>query len=77
MDWGDGTHRGSTPLTTTFNPSSTQVVFVGSAGVGKTCLIRRLFTDKFSPDTQSTIGALRHAVRLHCPDLQPSRPHAR
>ncbi|PNW78683.1 hypothetical protein CHLRE_09g386900v5 [Chlamydomonas reinhardtii] len=40
-----------------------KVVFVGSAGVGKTCLIRRLFTDKFSPDTQSTIGCDFHFKR--------------
>ncbi|GLC41957.1 hypothetical protein PLESTF_000104400 [Pleodorina starrii] len=40
-----------------------KVVFVGSAGVGKTCLIRRLFSDKFSPETQPTIGCDFHFKR--------------
>ncbi|KAG2496866.1 hypothetical protein HYH03_005267 [Edaphochlamys debaryana] len=40
-----------------------KVVFVGSAGVGKTCLIRRLFSDKFLADTQATIGCDFHFKR--------------
>ncbi|KAL6760469.1 RabC/Rab18 [Haematococcus lacustris] len=33
-----------------------KVIFVGAAGVGKTCLIERLFTNKFDSTTQPTIG---------------------
>ncbi|GFR46674.1 hypothetical protein Agub_g8289 [Astrephomene gubernaculifera] len=33
-----------------------KVIFVGSEGVGKTCLVRRLFSDKFDSETQPTIA---------------------
>ncbi len=33
-----------------------QVILVGAAGVGKTCLLERLFTDQFNAQSQPTIG---------------------
>ncbi|GIL62853.1 hypothetical protein Vafri_17071 [Volvox africanus] len=36
-----------------------KLVIVGSAGVGKTCLIRRLFTDQFHQETVATIERFR------------------
>ncbi len=33
-----------------------QVIFLGDAAVGKTCLIEKLFSDQFSLQTQPTIG---------------------
>ncbi|GIL62852.1 hypothetical protein Vafri_17071 [Volvox africanus] len=40
-----------------------KLVIVGSAGVGKTCLIRRLFTDQFHQETVATIGCAFHYKR--------------
>ncbi|KXZ54309.1 RABC1 protein [Gonium pectorale] len=40
-----------------------KVIFVGSAGVGKTCLVRRLFSDAFNPDTRATVGCDFHFKR--------------
>jgi Ras-related protein Rab-18 len=34
-----------------------KVIFVGSAGVGKTCLVHRVFHDRFDTASQPTIGA--------------------
>ncbi|GLI62554.1 hypothetical protein VaNZ11_005221, partial [Volvox africanus] len=45
-----------------------KLVFVGSAGVGKTCLIRRLFTNQISAETAATIGVqafASDASRVH------------
>eukprot|EP00199_Chlamydomonas_sp_CCMP681_P006023 CAMPEP_0119105578 /NCGR_PEP_ID=MMETSP1180-20130426/3498_1 /TAXON_ID=3052 ORGANISM="Chlamydomonas cf sp, Strain CCMP681" /NCGR_SAMPLE_ID=MMETSP1180 /ASSEMBLY_ACC=CAM_ASM_000741 /LENGTH=197 /DNA_ID=CAMNT_0007090659 /DNA_START=57 /DNA_END=647 /DNA_ORIENTATION=- len=33
-----------------------KAIFVGAAGVGKTCLLERLFSERFSLKTQPTIG---------------------
>lgn len=33
-----------------------KVIFVGDSGVGKTCLMERVFSDKFDVNTPSTIG---------------------
>jgi hypothetical protein len=53
-------------------PLALQIIFVGNSGVGKTCLMGRLFTDKFNPNTPATIGA---AAELHPPPV-PARGSA-
>ena len=38
--------------------NSVKVVFLGTTGVGKTCIINRLTHDKFKPNTINTLGVM-------------------
>jgi GTPase SAR1 family protein len=60
---GDVVFSAAVSTPTEIDDHLVKVVFVGSAGVGKTCLIRRLFSDKYCAETQPTIGAFCACAR--------------
>jgi GTPase SAR1 family protein len=41
-----------------------KIIFVGDSGVGKSCLIERMFSDHFDPALPATIGAVLALDRL-------------
>jgi small GTP-binding protein len=45
-----------------------KIVFLGSSGVGKTCIITRATSDEFSYDMPSTVGASFTSKQVHLDD---------
>jgi GTPase SAR1 family protein len=50
-------------------PLLLQVILCGDSGVGKTCLIERMFSNKFDPTLPSTIGKAQIVEQLRCNSL--------
>lgn len=61
-------HDDGEPSIDVVKPVVAKVVMLGSAGVGKSCIVHRIIHDSFAEHSSTTIGANHHTHMLHISD---------